>query len=67
MCCSDVGCVTLPASPSSSQVVVKHTGELFEVMLPDGHTIEFPNREELDIITYIRIKGDISLTSFKLK
>lgn len=53
--------------PSSFQVVMKHAGELFEVMLPDGHVIEFPNREELDVITYIRIKGDINLTSFKLK
>lgn len=59
--------VILAALPSSSQVVVKHAGGLFEVMLPDGQMIEFPNQQELEVITYICIKGDISLTSFKLK
>ncbi|MCJ8736075.1 hypothetical protein PDJAM_G00254700 [Pangasius djambal] len=52
---------------STFKVVVKHAGGLFEVMLPDGHMTEFPNRQGLEVITYIRIKGDISLTSFKLK
>lgn len=59
--------VILPALPSPSQVVVKHAGGLFEVMLPDGQIIEFPNQQGLEVITYICIKGDISLTSFKMK
>ncbi|XP_060742263.1 galectin-2-like, partial [Tachysurus vachellii] len=57
-----------PFQPGSTfKVVVKHAGDLFEVMLPDGNMIEFPNRHGLEVITYIRIKGDISLTSFKMK
>ncbi|KAK3558836.1 hypothetical protein QTP86_028726, partial [Hemibagrus guttatus] len=52
---------------STFKVVVKHAGGLFEVMLPDGHMIEFPNQHGMDDITYICIKGDISLTSFKMK
>ncbi|XP_047016074.2 galectin-2-like, partial [Ictalurus punctatus] len=57
-----------PFQPGSTfKVVVKHAGRLFEVMLPDGHMIEFPNQQGLEVITYIRIKGDINLTSFKMK
>ncbi|XP_060759054.1 galectin-2-like [Neoarius graeffei] len=57
-----------PFQPGSTfKVVVKHAGGLFEVMLPDGQMTEFPNQQELEVITYICIKGDISLTSFKLK
>ncbi|XP_046714659.1 galectin-2-like [Silurus meridionalis] len=57
-----------PFQPGSTfKVVIKHAGELFEVMLPDGHIIEFPNRQGLEVITYIRVKGDISLISFKIK
>lgn len=59
--------IILATLPSPSQVVVKHAGRLFEVMLPDGHMIEFPNQQGLEVITYIRIKGDINLTSFKMK
>lgn len=66
-CSSEVGCVILTLLLSPFQVVVKHAGDVFEVMLPDGHMTEFPNRRGLEVITYIRIKGDISLTSFKMK
>ncbi|XP_017554838.1 galectin-2-like [Pygocentrus nattereri] len=56
-----------PFQPGSTfKVVVKHTGKLFEVKLPDGQAIEFPNRQGVEDISYIRIKGDISLTSFKM-
>ncbi|XP_076863344.1 galectin-2-like [Brachyhypopomus gauderio] len=48
------------------KVVVKHTEKWFEVQLPDDQTVEFPNRQGLDVINYIRVKGDISLTSFKI-
>lgn len=51
---------------SSMQVRVKLTGNLFEVELPDGKEIQFPNREGLDVISYVRIKGDFKLTSFKV-
>lgn len=48
------------------QVRVKLTGNLFEVELPDGEEIQFPNREGLDVINYVRVKGDFKLTSFKV-
>lgn len=48
------------------KIVLKLTGDMFEVEMPDGQEIQFPNREGLDIITYIRIKGDLKLTSFKI-
>uniref|UniRef100_A0A8C7W3S2 Galectin n=1 Tax=Oncorhynchus mykiss TaxID=8022 RepID=A0A8C7W3S2_ONCMY len=44
----------------------KLTGDMFEVEMPDGQEIQFPNREGLHVITYIRIKGDLKLTSFKI-
>ncbi|XP_038836324.1 galectin-2-like [Salvelinus namaycush] len=47
-------------------IVLKLTGDMFEVEMPDGQEIQFPNREGLDVITYIRIKGDLKLTSFKI-
>ncbi|XP_067087039.1 galectin-2-like [Osmerus mordax] len=39
--------------------------DMFEVELPDGHEIQFPNHESLDIC-YVRIKGDFQLKSFKI-
>ncbi|XP_026856829.1 galectin-1-like isoform X4 [Electrophorus electricus] len=51
---------------SKFKVLVKHTGKQFEVKLPDGQMVEFPNRQEVEVISYIRVKGDISLTSFKI-
>ncbi|KAG5274145.1 hypothetical protein AALO_G00159680 [Alosa alosa] len=48
------------------KVRVKLAGNLFEVELPDGEEIQFPNREGLDVITYVRVKGDFKLTSFKI-
>ncbi|XP_072529857.1 galectin-2-like [Salminus brasiliensis] len=56
-----------PFQPGSTfKVVLKHTGRLFEVKLPDGQEIEFPNRQGMEVISYIRVKGDINLTSFKM-
>ncbi|XP_070295782.1 galectin-2-like [Salvelinus sp. IW2-2015] len=51
---------------STFKIVLKLTGDMFEVEMPDGEEIQFPNREGLDVITYIRIKGDLKLTSFKI-
>ncbi|XP_071259791.1 galectin-2-like isoform X1 [Salvelinus alpinus] len=51
---------------STFKIVLKLTGDMFEVEMPDGQEIQFPNREGLDVITYIRIKGDLKLTSFKI-
>ena len=48
------------------QLKVKMTGNLFEVELPNGEEIQFPKREGLDVISYVRVKGDFKLTSFKI-
>ncbi|XP_046894043.1 galectin-2-like [Hypomesus transpacificus] len=50
---------------STVKIVMKMTGDMFEVELPDGHEIQFPNHESLDIC-YVRIKGDFQLKSFKI-
>ncbi|KAF3846755.1 hypothetical protein F7725_003833 [Dissostichus mawsoni] len=41
-------------------------GDVFEVALPDGQHLQFPNRENVDVINYVRIAGDFKLTSFKI-
>uniref|UniRef100_A0A8C7VF42 Galectin n=1 Tax=Oncorhynchus mykiss TaxID=8022 RepID=A0A8C7VF42_ONCMY len=48
------------------KIVLKLMGDMFEVEMPDRQEIQFPNREGLDVITYIRIKGDLKLISFKI-
>nr|XP_046186496.1 galectin-2-like [Oncorhynchus gorbuscha] len=47
-------------------IVLKLMGDMFEVEMPDRQEIQFPNREGLDVITYIRIKGDLKRISFKI-
>lgn len=51
---------------SEVKIVVKLTGDMFEVELPDGEEVQFPNREGMDIISYVRVRGDFRLTSFKI-
>ncbi|XP_027141634.1 galectin-2 [Larimichthys crocea] len=48
------------------KLVFKLTGDMFEVELPDGQEVQFPNREGMDVFSYIRITGDFKLTSFKI-
>ncbi|KAJ7992606.1 hypothetical protein DPEC_G00280430 [Dallia pectoralis] len=48
------------------KIILRLTGDMYEVEMPDGHELQFPNREGLDVITYIRVKGDFRLTSFKI-
>ncbi|XP_037332935.2 galectin-2-like isoform X1 [Pungitius pungitius] len=48
------------------RMVLKLTGDMFEVDLPDGHEVQFPNRGGMDIISYIKIAGDFKLTSLKI-
>jgi hypothetical protein len=62
MCCHSDG---FPLS-LLSQIVLKLTGDLFEVEMPNGHEIKFPNRSVLDVITYVRVRGDLKLTAFKI-
>ncbi|KAM4650843.1 galectin-2 [Discoglossus pictus] len=44
---------------------IKFEGDKFTVKLPDGHEISFPNRHGYDKLTYLSVKGDIKVTSFK--
>nr|XP_021138062.1 galectin-2 isoform X1 [Columba livia]XP_021138063.1 galectin-2 isoform X1 [Columba livia] len=50
--------------------VVKFTIEMqedkFQVKLPDGHEVEFPNRHSYSNISYLSVKGGFRITSFKL-
>ncbi|XP_053194665.1 galectin-2-like [Scomber japonicus] len=51
---------------SDFKIVLKHAGDMFEVELPDGQEVQFQNRVGMDVISYIRITGDLKLTSFKI-
>lgn len=48
------------------KIVVKFSGDVFEVELPDEQEVQFPNREDMALINYLRIRGDFKLTSFKI-
>lgn len=48
------------------QIVLKLTGDMFEVELPDGHEIQFPNRVDMAAIDYVKITGDIRVTCIKI-
>ncbi|KAM6905655.1 galectin-1-like [Xenentodon cancila] len=51
---------------SDVKIVLKLSGDLFEVELPDGQEVQFPNRVGMDVISYLRVAGDFKLTSFKI-
>uniref|UniRef100_A0A3B5MJT4 Galectin n=1 Tax=Xiphophorus couchianus TaxID=32473 RepID=A0A3B5MJT4_9TELE len=36
------------------------------VELPDGQKLKFPNRTNMDVITYVQVAGDFKLKSFKI-
>jgi hypothetical protein len=40
---------------------------MFKVELPGGQTVEFPNREGASFISYVSVKGDLQISSFKIK
>ncbi|XP_073351228.1 galectin-1-like isoform X2 [Pagrus major] len=48
------------------KIVLKLAGDMFEVELPDGQEVQFPNRDSMDVISYVKIAGDFKLTSFKI-
>lgn len=48
------------------KIVLKLCGDVFEVELPDGQEVQFPNRVGANVINYIRVRGDFKLTSFKI-
>lgn len=48
------------------QIVLKLAEDTFEVELPDGQEVQFPNRVGMGTISYIRVTGDFKLKSFKI-
>ncbi|XP_023205467.1 galectin-1-like [Xiphophorus maculatus] len=48
------------------KIFLKLSGEGFEVELPDGQKLKFPNRTNMDVITYVQVAGDFKLKSFKI-
>ncbi|XP_054242918.1 galectin-2 [Indicator indicator] len=51
---------------STVEFAIEMKADKFEVKLPDGHDVEFPNRHSYDKVTYMSIKGGFRVTSFKL-
>ncbi|XP_074682696.1 galectin-2 isoform X1 [Strix aluco] len=51
---------------STIKVIIEMLADKFQVKLPDGHEVEFPNRHCYDKISYMSIKGGFRVTSFKL-
>ncbi|PKU49062.1 hypothetical protein llap_715 [Limosa lapponica baueri] len=51
---------------STAKIVIQMLADKFQVKLPDGHEVEFPNRHCYDKISYMSVKGDFRVTSFKL-
>ncbi|XP_065820939.1 galectin-2-like [Labrus bergylta] len=51
---------------SEVKIVLKMCEDVFEVILPHGHELQFPNRDGVDLISYVRVKGDFKVTSFKI-
>ncbi|MGH0181810.1 UNVERIFIED_CONTAM: hypothetical protein FKN15_023448 [Acipenser sinensis] len=49
------------------KLTVRVLGNCFEIELPNEHIVTFPNHLSLDKITYIRVKGDLKVTSFKFE
>ncbi|XP_061703044.1 galectin-2-like [Syngnathoides biaculeatus] len=48
------------------KIVLKLSGDMFEVQLPDGREIQFPNRVDTAVINYVRITGDFNITCVKI-
>ncbi|NXK49056.1 LEG2 protein, partial [Chauna torquata] len=51
---------------STVKLIIEFLADKFEVKLPDGHKVEFPNRHGYDKISYMGIKGGFKVISFKL-
>ncbi|XP_054892146.1 galectin-1-like [Poeciliopsis prolifica] len=51
---------------SNVKMFLKLSGDGFEVELPGGQKLTFPNRTNMNVITYIHVGGDFKLKSFKI-
>ncbi|XP_025062683.1 galectin-2 isoform X2 [Alligator sinensis] len=50
---------------SEVKILIYFMGDKFQVKLPGGHELEFPNRHSYDKISYLSVKGGFRVTSFK--
>ncbi|XP_035254923.1 galectin-1-like isoform X1 [Anguilla anguilla] len=48
------------------KVTVKLMEAGFEVELPEGQEIHFPDRRGLEAVTYVRVRGHLNLSCFKI-
>ncbi|NXG71187.1 LEG2 protein, partial [Baryphthengus martii] len=51
---------------STIKITIEMLADKFQVKLPDGHEVEFPNRHCYDKIKYMSVRGGFRVTSFKL-
>ncbi|NXP11132.1 LEG2 protein, partial [Thinocorus orbignyianus] len=51
---------------SSVKITIEMLADKFEVKLPEGREVEFPNRHCYEKISYMSVKGGFRVTSFKL-
>ncbi|XP_043956582.1 galectin-1-like [Gambusia affinis] len=51
---------------SDVKIFLMLSGDGFEVELPDGQKLSFPNNSNMDVITYVQVAGDFKLNSFKI-
>ncbi|KAM9637490.1 galectin-2 [Morphnus guianensis] len=52
---------------STVKFIIEMLADKFQVKLPDGHQVEFPNRHCYNRISYMSVKGGFRVTSFKLE
>ncbi|XP_009697407.1 PREDICTED: galectin-2, partial [Cariama cristata] len=48
------------------KIIIEMLADRFQVKLPDGHEVVFPNRHSYDKISYMSVKGGFRVISFKL-
>ncbi|NWH55731.1 LEG2 protein, partial [Fregata magnificens] len=51
---------------STVKIIIEMLADKFQVKLPDGHEVKFPNRHGYHTISYMGVRGDFRVTSFKL-
>ncbi|XP_019370795.1 PREDICTED: galectin-2 [Gavialis gangeticus] len=56
----------IPFSKGSQvKILIHFLGDKFQVRLPGGHELEFPNRHNYEKISYLSVKGGFRVTAFK--
>ncbi|XP_015215168.2 galectin-1-like [Lepisosteus oculatus] len=52
---------------TDTKVVINFSASGFEVVLPDGQKLSFPNRQGVEKLTYMRVKGHIRVKSLTIQ